>query len=203
MRKERTTMKKTLLLFVVCLVLTAGCYYAVSAAGGYDSTTDPVITLSYVNNNLLPQINSRISELEKLIESGGGSSGDTSVDLSALTERISSIEKSISSLGGRVPAEGAVYAADFTAIFVPYGQTIQAPTSALELILRSGSAVAVSPFSDQGLSDITGGSDLLNGVVITANHLLIIPRGADGRGMRITSAEGAYVMVRGEYRIVN
>ena len=49
-------MKKALLLFLFCLALTAGCYFAVSAAGGYDSTTDPVITLSYVNNNLLPQI---------------------------------------------------------------------------------------------------------------------------------------------------
>ena len=196
-------MKKALLLFLFCLALTAGCYFAVSAAGGYDSTTDPVITLSYVNNNLLPQIDSRINELQKLIESGGAGSGTSSVNLDTLAGRVTTLEEKVASLGGRTPAEGAVYAADYTAIFVPYGKTVLAPTSAFELILRAGTAVVVSPFGDQGLSDITGGTDLLNGIEVTMNHLLIIPRGGDGRGIRITSGEGAHVMVRGEYKLVD
>ena len=96
-------MKKALLLFLFCLALTAGCYFAVSAAGGYDSTTDPVITLSYVNNNLLPQIDSRISELQKLIESGGAGSGTSSVNLDTLAGRVTTLAEKVASLGGRTP----------------------------------------------------------------------------------------------------
>ena len=42
-----------------------------------------------------------------------------------------------------------------------------------------------------------------NGDNVSFNHALIIPRGGDGRGIKITSTYGAYVMVRGEYEIVN
>ena len=69
--------------------------------------------------------------------------------------------------------------------------------------MRSCTATVVSPFEDQGLSDITGGEDLLNGVEVTKNHEMIIPRGGDGRGILITYSGGAYVMVRGEYKVVD
>jgi hypothetical protein len=216
-------MKKALILFAVAVILSALCYITVLAEG-YDSTTDPVITLSYINNNLLPQIDARISELQKLIDNGGASTGGSSgVDSAALNElgnRVSSLESrmnylatndSLLQLAARVSAlenrpagsSGASGSMQYTAIFVEYGKTLIAPTASVELILRSGSAVVVSPFADQGLSDITGGADLLNGRQISFNHALIIPRGGDGRGIKITSRDGAYVMVRGDYEIVN
>ena len=220
-------MKKALILFTAAVVLSALCYFTV-LADGYDSTTDPVITLSYVNNNLLPQIDARISELQKLIENGGGSTGGTgntgssvsSAEITDLTNRVSSLENrlnyvatndSLLQLASRVSAlenkagssSTSSGSMQYTAIFVAYGKKIISPTASVELILRSGSAVVVSPFADQGLSDITVGLDLQNGQNISFNHALIIPRGGDGRGIRITSTEGAYVMVRGDYEIVN
>ncbi len=213
-------MKKTIILFCVAILLSATCYFTVFAEG-YDSTTDPVITLSYINNNLLPQIDVRINELMKLIENGGTSTGGTGVSSSEITDlgnRISDIESKLNytassdelkSLANRVtalesgaPSGGSSASSQYIAIFVPYGMKLIAPTAAVELILRSGTAEVVSPFADQGLSDITGGTDLLNKVNIIQNHALIIPRGGDGRGILITSPEGAYVMVRGVYEIV-
>ena len=85
--------------------------------------------------------------------------------------------------------------------FVEYGKEIQC-TAATELILRSGSAEVVSPFDNQGLSDLTDGVDLKGGAAVPKNHNLLIPRGDDGRGIRITSSNGAYVMVGGAYIIV-
>ena len=225
-------MKKTLILFAVALIMSALCYFTV-LADGYDSTTDPVVTLSYVNNNLLPQIEARINELKLLIDNGGsgtGSSGASSEELNSLASRISALEgktnnfvslADFNALKNRVTAlesAGAGNTGDngggqttvvvsggmqYEAVFVEYGKTVIAPTTSIELILRSGSAVVVSPFADQGLSDVTAGKDLLNNYSITKNHALIIPRAADGRGMRITSLEGAYVMIRGEYSIVD
>lgn len=63
-----------------------------------------------------------------------------------------------------------------------------------EIILRGGKAKAVCP-GENGLSDLTAGSDIANDVDIPLNHLLVIPR-RDGRGIRIE--ETAYIMVRGE-----
>lgn len=224
-------MKKTIILFAVALIMSALCYFTV-LADGYDSTTDPVVTLSYVNNNLLPQIEARINELKLLIDNGGASSsggtGVSSEELTALASRISALEGKTSSYvaitefnalknrvsaleangnnngGGTVQTPVTVSGSmQYEAIFVEYGKKVLAPTASIELILRSGSAVVVSPFDDQGLSDITGGKDLLNNNSITKNHALIIPRGGDGRGILITSREGAYVMIRGEYGIVD
>ncbi len=67
-----------------------------------------------------------------------------------------------------------------------------------ELILRSGTAVALCPGAN-GISDLTAGADLMGGSAISANHMLLVPRD-DGRGLTVTSAE-AYIMVRGTYTI--
>ncbi len=216
-------MKKALILFTVAVILSALCYFTV-LADGYDSTTDPVITLSYINNNLLPQIEVRINELQKLIENGGGvSSGSSSIDSAEITDlsnRVSSLENrmnyiatndSLLQLAARVSAlenktgtsTSSSGSNQYSAIFIEYGKTLIAPNTSIELILRSGTAIVVSPFAEQGLSDITSGLDLKNRDSVSYNHALIIPRGGDGRGIKITSTNGAYVMVRGEYEIVD
>lgn len=66
-----------------------------------------------------------------------------------------------------------------------------------EMILRSGEATAIDNGSN-GVSDLTSGADLMSGVSVQTNHLLLVPR-ADGRGI-LTSTE-CYVMVRGEYTL--
>jgi len=108
-------MKKIVLLLAVSLILSAICFFTVFA-DGYDSTTDPVITLSYVNNNLLPQIDSRINELKTLIDNGTSSSGGSGIstsDFSALVSRVSAIEKKLDSQQGP-SAAGPIY----TVVFV-------------------------------------------------------------------------------------
>lgn len=66
-----------------------------------------------------------------------------------------------------------------------------------ELIVRSGDVTAIDNGVD-GVSDITGGSDLKSDATCKANHLLLIPR-ADGRGIK--AATEAYVMVRGSFTL--
>lgn len=93
---------------------------------------------------------------------------------------------------------------EYEVVEVKIGQKVMADSSC-ELIFRSGKAkVVVTSDANKensiGLSDITGGSELLNGDSVPVNHYIIIPR-ADGRGIEITS-ETAYLMIRGEYEIV-
>ena len=52
-----------------------------------------------------------------------------------------------------------------------------------------------------GIADITSGTDVTDGSAIEKNHMIVIPTGGDGRGILVTSEE-AYILVRGEYYIV-
>ena len=64
-----------------------------------------------------------------------------------------------------------------------------------EIILRSGEATAIGN-TENGISDVTGGADLMTGTPVQLNHLLLTPRD-DGRGIKAVT--DIWVMVRGEY----
>ena len=82
------------------------------------------------------------------------------------------------------------------------GQFITSKGGTVELIVRPGSsAIVVSDIPDNGLSDISEMKEVLDGNEVGINHALIIPRG-DGRGVEITS-EKAYVLIRGDYLVVD
>ncbi len=89
--------------------------------------------------------------------------------------------------------------AQYKVVAVPKGSTIVGGEGT-EMILRSGTATIVSSTSN-GLVNMTTGVDALSGTNVPKNNLMIVPR-QDGRGLKIT-AEGANVMVRGYYEIIN
>ena len=84
------------------------------------------------------------------------------------------------------------------------GETLYASVHACEVIVRAGDTAVVSPFTvkyeEQGLSDTTEGKELYNGESVPKNHTILIPRD-DGRGISVGEG-GAWLMVRGDYRIV-
>ena len=66
-----------------------------------------------------------------------------------------------------------------------------------EVILRSGEATAIDNGAN-GISDITGGRDLMTGDKVQLNHLILIPRN-DGRGFMVSTE--AWIMIRGNYTL--
>lgn len=168
----RDILSTLLLIFVVTGI-------AVFAVGDYSSADDPLVTLSYINDVLIPQLKSEI-KAEILAEISNGTGSSTADQ----------------------PAESVLPSANATyeVVHATVGQIIL-PTEPCEIILRSGSAVAVSVDAGQGLSDTTAEKELLSGDALTKNHYVIVPRG-DGRGVLVTSGD-AYFMVRGGYTIEN
>ena len=163
------------LYITISVILAIACSLSiVVAAITYDSTNDPLISLSY----LAKYVEEALQPIRASIENLGGNTSS-----------------------GTTPPASSVAQVGFEAIFVEYGHQVQC-TAATEVILRSGSAVIISPFDNQGLSDLTDGVDLGAGSAVPKNHNLLIPRGNDGRGIEITSTGGAYVMVGGAYIIV-
>ncbi|MBO4264692.1 MAG: hypothetical protein J5922_01255 [Clostridia bacterium] len=152
------------------------------------SDSDPLVTLSYISGVLVPSVDEKIQktvddnnkEIEKLIDS----------KISALKEELKKDEPAAPALSEN---------AEFEAISIAFGKTLK-PKAACEVILRSGNARVVSPFENQGLSDLTAAKELYDGNSVSLNHLVLIPR-ADGRAIMAMS-DVIWVMVRGEYEIV-
>jgi hypothetical protein len=90
----------------------------------------------------------------------------------------------------------------FQVVELKVGQQLVAGASA-EIIVRSGTASAVSGDKGDGLSDLTTDDstkgNLVTGQIIPNNHLLLVPRD-DGRGIKAVS-DKVYIMLKGTYTL--
>lgn len=166
-------------LVAACVMLAV----AVIAAGG--DSSDPLVAQSYVDK--------KVNDLESMID-----------DLNTrLTQVKNSIPTNVQSVSDQL---------SYKVVTLKNGQTLYASgdgSTSLEVIYRrGGTVIVVSPFTDastkQGVSDFTHGTEIFNGETVPTDSYLIIPRGSDGRGLKVTNlGEGhsAYFLVRGEYEI--
>ncbi len=156
--------------------------------------------LTTLSNNFkqIADISTQLNTLKHRVDALTASGGDITV----LKNQVKELQDQLDSVLAEL---GKVY----EAVFVPYGATVIATDEddTVMLILRTGSAVAVSPYVEvgtiQGLNDLTLGTDILNGENISPYHSIMIPRGGeDGRGVTVTSLDGAYFLLGGDYTIV-
>lgn len=156
--------------------------------------------LSTLNNNFkqISDISTKLEtvtyKLNALTASGG--------DITVLQKQVKELQDELDDVLGEL---GQLY----DKVFVPYGATIKATDEddTVMIVLRTGSAVAVSPYIEvgkiQGLNDLTLGIDICNGESIPLYHNIMIPQGGDdGRGVTVTSLDGAYFLLGGDYTIV-
>ncbi|MBQ7592056.1 MAG: hypothetical protein IJU46_05970 [Clostridia bacterium] len=144
---------------------------------------------------------------------------DISTKLNTLTYRLNSLSSEDGEIGA-LKKQAEQLAADYgallekagrlyEAVHVPYGSTVFAKDAedSIVVVLRTGSAEAVSPYTElgtaQGLNDLSDGGELYHGDRLELFHNVLVPRGGtDGRGVRVTSLEGAYLMIGGDYTVV-
>ncbi len=138
-------------------------------------------------------------DLQNALDGLSGENGE----LTALKNQYAALEAAWQQLQAKA---GVMY----HPVYIESGKTIRAKNAdeGILVIVRTGYAVVVSPFNTsgtlQGINDLTTGEDLYNGADVPLMHNLLIPRGGeDGRGIRIESYDGAYVMIGGEYVIVD
>ncbi|MBC8536165.1 hypothetical protein [Feifania hominis] len=165
-------MKKTVTVILVSAIILTLSYIAVSAE--YGSADDPLISKSYLDSVLVPQLTEVISA--KVAE------GKETMKAEILKE-----------LGGATTGGGS---AEYVAVQLFEGQTIRAATGSIEVLLRRGDFTCVDPTGEK-ITNVTKGGEAGDGGVLTLQNLYLIPR-ADGRGVRVASSEG-WVMVRGGY----
>lgn len=167
--------KKLLLMSACGLIIFALSSNSQAEAPSAGSSTDPVITQSYFNQNTLSEAKVKEIVASAIAANAGGSNGGTSTTPTA--------------------------AASMKVVQLKNGQTLYAGAGA-EFIVRTGKVLAVSN-DENGIPDVTGGKDLPAGVEIALNHLLIFP--TEGRGIKPSPKNEAdiYVMVRGGYLLLN
>ena len=181
-------MKKQPKLKYISGILVLAAVLAVTVlAASYDSSEDPIVSLSYLTQVFRPSIekdyNEKIAALEAQIEALN--SGDVSPSVPADPEP--------------EPETSVPAAMTYEVLELKYGDCLFA-AGAVDIMLRAGSAVCIAPDAGQGISDYTAGAEIYNGEALTKNHMCLIPRG-DGRGIMAT-AQPVYIMVRGDYSLV-
>ncbi len=185
-------MKK--LMMIIGMVFVAGlALFLMDGRAGADSSApgtvgDPLATKSYVDmkvNDLASTLGSTASTSTSGTAPGAG------------IEELNAVYAYIDEQIEEIPSS------QFVVIELEPGQKLIAGSST-ELILRGGSATAITSNVDNGLSDLTDSSvgiqqngNLINGENIPLNHLLLVPRD-DGRGILATAK--CWVMVKGDYR---
>lgn len=159
------------------------------AAGQQGTQSDPLITLSYLTQQVTPsilsQVDSKISARQTELEG----------KLEAVTEEyVKEVENKLGSSGG-TSSGGQTGSGVYQVVTLNAGQTLTGG-AACEFLLRSGTATCVSD-SSPGLVDMTDGSTLANGGALKANHLYLGT--IEGRGVRASTS--VTIMVRGSYTI--
>jgi len=184
----------------------------------YENSFSPAVTqtvLDAVNplKQALASAQETIANNQKTIEEYRKTIEENQNTAKANQDKIAALEVQLAALAAKLdaipstpatPEIPSVQASGWETLYLPFGTTLFASTPC-DIIFRAGVAIVVSPFhgdSAQGISDTSDKCDLLDGTNVPANHYLVIPRGGDGRGIRITSEAGAYVMVRGGYELV-
>jgi len=126
---------------LVLLVLAAALNATVSAAAEVGTSTDPLVTLSYLNdtylNTILSKVDSKIAARNTELTAKLGTSSGT--------------------------------ASSFTLVSLSKGQVLTGGVGC-EVLLRVGTA-ACTATSAPGLIDETTGGSINNGAALTANHL--------------------------------
>lgn len=185
MRKHHALTRLLTLLLASLTLLTI----SVVAAGTAGSSSDPLVTLSYLNEKFLPELLGQVDE--KLTARGESVSKELDTQVEADIKRLE--EK----YGGQTSSGGSTGTAEsFTVVTLTNGQILYGGIGC-EVMLRVGTAVAVAP-SSPGLIDTTDGTTIDSGKALTKNHLCMMT--IDERGVKATAAT-TKLLVRGAYEI--
>ena len=173
---------------VLALVLVVTGVSVSATAGG---KTDPLVSLSYLNEVFLDTVTEKVQGLIKTRDTA--LKEELSAEIAAAEKELAK-EYGSGSEGSNLPGEYDT--TTFVVVTLTKGQTLIGKVGC-ELLLRVGTATCVAS-SSPGLVDTTAGSTLGGGKALVTNHLYMAT--VDGRGV-LATADTVKVLVRGPYTI--
>lgn len=168
------------------------------------SVDDPIITKSYFDQNIKQKVAEELGQQSvseekvkqwiaaELAKTGGANSGNSGSPATQTPNETPPVQ---------VPPAGNAAATNLIVLKLESTQTLYGGQGT-EFIVRTGKAQVVTT-DDSGIADVTSGKDITVGQTAELNHLLIVPR--EGRGVKPVAGQKAevYVMVRGNYLLMN
>lgn len=184
MNRKRSAFTRLVgLMLVSSIVLTL----TVMASGGAGTSSDPLVTLSYLTEKFLPEV---LSEVDKKTAQREQELSDK------LSEQVKRESAEFAREYGAASGGDGGEAVSFTVVTLDKGQTLYG-TVGCEVMLRTGSAVCVAA-SVPGLIDETAGTTLSGGAALEKNHLYMMT--VSDRGVA-AGADSTKLLVRGSYTI--
>ena len=173
------------------LVIAVGVLLAVAlvagltglATGVYGSQSDPLVTLSYLNQSVMPAV---MTELDTMIDQKASEmTADFDAKLDAFKAQVS------------LPAPGTDDdSQSFSVVSLTNGQTLVCSVGT-EIMLRIGTAVSAGPDVPRLIDETTGSSVNSAGTALVKNHMYMVT--INGNGIKATS--NVKVLIRGSYTI--
>lgn len=153
---------------------------AALAAGG--DQTDPLVTLSYLNQTALPQIVKQVEE-------------QTASRQKELEEKLAAQISQVQTQTGQGAGTGAVGSASFAVVSMSKGQVMSLGVGC-EILPRIGT-VTVKANTSPALIDTSTGGTVGSGTALTSNHLYM----ATIADRTLTASGDVKLLVRGSYSI--
>ncbi len=189
-------MKKNKKIMIAASVSAIAAALAITVAAAYDSSDDPLISLSYLTEVFKKEV---VTDVEEILE-------DNNKQLERDIEKMVQmyIEQYVPEQKPDEPVVDPVPPVEADSVLwevveLKNGDALYAVTPC-DISLRRGTVTVIAPDITQGIVDYTAGQELYHNFGLTRDHYCMIPRG-DGRGVLATS-ETVFLMVRGDYTVV-
>lgn len=204
--------KKTARVVVIsaAIVLTIGIIAVFAAQAG--GSEDPLITLSYIDKILKPELMNYLDEAVKEVKNASSGSVQLQIEdfKKKMDEKVAEFEKNIGQAAAsnadlKKMVEAAVEAklgtielpadtagAEFKTVTVKANGVVTLFAGA-ELVLRSGGAAA----SSSGLVNATAGKAVASGGALSANNWYM----AGGDGTKVKASAESVFLIRGKYTV--
>lgn len=207
--------KKLKLAAVAAAVAVAG---TVTVYAAYDSSKDPIVSLSYLSQVFKPEVKSELktelkneikselktelkSDIKRELESEIAADINSAVNAAkdaAKNELRSEFDELYSEPVQALQEQLDILMNEYETVTLEKGKRLTA-SAACELLLLSGSATVRCSATDSGLIDCTDGVILYDGQNVPVNHKLLVPDNGDGRGITVTAP--AQILVKGGYTV--
>lgn len=169
--------KKFIIAVAVLLAVALVSGLTALAVTNYGTESDPLVTLSYLNETLTPAI---IDEVQSNIDS-----------------KAAELETKFNDAIAGVGSGGTTAPSDFIVLTLSKGQTVTCSVGT-EIMLRIGTAAAAGDNSPRLIDETTGQSVSSSGSALTVNHMYMVTIKDNG----ITATSGTVkILIRGEYTV--
>lgn len=197
LKNKRWTIWLTCVLVAVLMIAGLG-----AIAAEYGSQSDPLVTLSYIEQVLLPQSKKDVdASVADALEDYEDALGDQTKTVEKYIDKKlrsfaagdvdDELVEAIAAVIAQQMDTGAAANAPWAVVEVPAGYTVVCEMG-VQAILRAGQATCTG-----SLVDLSNGETLAGGSSLTANHLYAM----DGQGKSLFTTQGCTLLISGGYTV--